>query len=160
MDFAPSAFWNSRSITHLANYPSRSLPMISSDESFLYAASLFVSSAGSPSHPAPVHVVRASADSLASYAATARCGPGDTELQRHAGSVPQYAPWSTDCFGNHGQAVLAEANLPSVFVVLGPASEDGRESSVPAKPWLPHAGGDHASASPSWHCTRCDAPPR
>src|SRR5208283_1766441 len=33
MDFAPSAFWNSRSITHLANYPSPSLPMISSDES-------------------------------------------------------------------------------------------------------------------------------
>jgi hypothetical protein len=27
------AFWNSRSITHLANYPSRSLPMISSNES-------------------------------------------------------------------------------------------------------------------------------
>src|SRR5664280_1935652 len=33
MDFAPSASWNSRSITHLANYPSRSLPMISSNES-------------------------------------------------------------------------------------------------------------------------------
>src|SRR5271157_2136596 len=33
MAFAPSAFWNSRSITHLANYPSPSLPMISSDES-------------------------------------------------------------------------------------------------------------------------------
>ena len=31
--FAPSASWNSRSITHLANYPSRSLPMISSNES-------------------------------------------------------------------------------------------------------------------------------
>src|SRR5664279_5223830 len=34
MDFAPSASWNSRSITHLANYPSRSLPMISSNESW------------------------------------------------------------------------------------------------------------------------------
>src|SRR6516162_7095632 len=33
MDFAPSAFWNSRSITHLADYPSPSLPMIFSDES-------------------------------------------------------------------------------------------------------------------------------
>src|ERR1035441_6143623 len=32
MAFAPSASWNSRSITHLANYPSPSLPMISSDE--------------------------------------------------------------------------------------------------------------------------------
>src|SRR5664280_3924278 len=33
MAFAPSASWNSRSITHLANYPSPSLPMIFSDES-------------------------------------------------------------------------------------------------------------------------------
>src|SRR6267378_5453604 len=33
MAFAPSAFWNSRSITHLANYLSPSLPMNSSDES-------------------------------------------------------------------------------------------------------------------------------
>jgi hypothetical protein len=33
MVFAPSASWNSRSITHSANYPSRSLPMNSSDES-------------------------------------------------------------------------------------------------------------------------------
>src|SRR5664280_248208 len=33
MAFVPSASWNSRSITHLANYPSPSLPMISSDES-------------------------------------------------------------------------------------------------------------------------------
>src|SRR5664280_3617778 len=32
MAFVPSASWNSRSITHLANYPSPSLPMISSDE--------------------------------------------------------------------------------------------------------------------------------
>src|ERR1035437_9652135 len=32
MAFAPSASWNSRSITHLANYPSPSSPMISSDE--------------------------------------------------------------------------------------------------------------------------------
>src|ERR1039457_5869768 len=32
MAFAPSAFWNSRSITHLANYLSRSLPTNSSDE--------------------------------------------------------------------------------------------------------------------------------
>src|SRR5271166_5371979 len=32
MAFAPSASWNSRSITHLANYPSPSLPMISSDQ--------------------------------------------------------------------------------------------------------------------------------
>src|ERR1035438_7996133 len=32
MAFAPSASWNSRSINHLANYPSPSLPMISSDE--------------------------------------------------------------------------------------------------------------------------------
>src|SRR5664280_1615667 len=31
MAFVPSASWNSRSITHLANYPSPSLPMISSD---------------------------------------------------------------------------------------------------------------------------------
>jgi hypothetical protein len=30
---APSAFWNSPSITHLPSYPSRSLPMNSSDES-------------------------------------------------------------------------------------------------------------------------------
>src|SRR5208283_5577929 len=37
MAFAPSASWNSRSITHLANYPSPSLPMISSDESYLEA---------------------------------------------------------------------------------------------------------------------------
>src|SRR5271157_2921007 len=35
MAFEPSASWNSRSITHLANYPSRSLPMNSSDESDL-----------------------------------------------------------------------------------------------------------------------------
>src|SRR5712692_3745963 len=33
MAFAPSAFWNSRSITHLANYLSPSLPMNSSDQS-------------------------------------------------------------------------------------------------------------------------------
>src|SRR5258707_81699 len=33
MAFVPFASWNSRSITHLANYPSRSLPMNSSDES-------------------------------------------------------------------------------------------------------------------------------
>src|SRR6516162_10396517 len=33
MAFAPSASWNSRSITHLANYLSPSLPMIFSDES-------------------------------------------------------------------------------------------------------------------------------
>src|SRR6266436_4238514 len=33
MAFVPFAFWNSRSITHLANYLSRSLPMNSSDES-------------------------------------------------------------------------------------------------------------------------------
>src|ERR1019366_4984578 len=32
MAFAPSASWNSRSITHLANYLSRSLPMNSSDQ--------------------------------------------------------------------------------------------------------------------------------
>src|SRR5229473_7685512 len=37
MAFAPSAFWNSRSITHLANYLSPSLPMNSSDESLLKA---------------------------------------------------------------------------------------------------------------------------
>src|SRR5271165_770401 len=37
MAFAPSAFWNSRSITHLANYPSPSLPMISSDESSFFS---------------------------------------------------------------------------------------------------------------------------
>src|ERR1035441_2148126 len=35
MAFAPSASWNSRSITHLANYPSPSLPMIFSDESYI-----------------------------------------------------------------------------------------------------------------------------
>src|SRR5271166_2221242 len=40
MAFAPSASWNSRSITHLANYPSPSLPMISSDESKKNAARL------------------------------------------------------------------------------------------------------------------------
>src|ERR1039458_3790942 len=34
MAFAPSASWNSRSITHLANYPSLSSPTISSDESY------------------------------------------------------------------------------------------------------------------------------
>src|SRR5712691_6214609 len=34
MAFVPFASWNSRSITHLANYLSRSLPMNSSDESF------------------------------------------------------------------------------------------------------------------------------
>ena len=33
MAFAPSASWNPRSITHLANYPSLSSPTISSDES-------------------------------------------------------------------------------------------------------------------------------
>src|SRR6266404_2388358 len=33
MAFVPFASWNSRSITHLANYLSRSLPMSSSDES-------------------------------------------------------------------------------------------------------------------------------
>jgi hypothetical protein len=33
--FVPSASWNSRSITHLANYLSRNLPMNSSDESFI-----------------------------------------------------------------------------------------------------------------------------
>src|SRR5712691_1651340 len=33
MAFVPFASWNSRSITHLANYLSRSLPMNSSDES-------------------------------------------------------------------------------------------------------------------------------
>src|SRR5664280_1119594 len=37
MAFAPSASWNSRSITHLANYPSPSLPMIFSDESKIKA---------------------------------------------------------------------------------------------------------------------------
>src|ERR1035438_5998416 len=37
MVFAPSASWNSHSITHLANYPSRSLPMNSSDESYKQA---------------------------------------------------------------------------------------------------------------------------
>src|ERR1039458_9130801 len=36
MAFAPSASWNSRSITHLANYPSPSLPMIFSDESYFH----------------------------------------------------------------------------------------------------------------------------
>src|SRR6516165_9897874 len=35
MAFAPSASWNSRSITHLASYLSPSLPMIFSDESKL-----------------------------------------------------------------------------------------------------------------------------
>src|ERR1035441_3666417 len=35
MAFAPSASWNSRSITHLANYPSPSLPIIFSDESII-----------------------------------------------------------------------------------------------------------------------------
>src|SRR5216684_504120 len=40
MAFAPSAFWNSRSITHLANYLSPSLPMNSSDESIFPAASV------------------------------------------------------------------------------------------------------------------------
>src|SRR5438552_6165421 len=34
MAFAPSAYWNLRSITHLANYQSRNLPMNSSDEPF------------------------------------------------------------------------------------------------------------------------------
>jgi hypothetical protein len=33
MAFVPFVSWNSRSITHLANYLSRSLPMNSSDES-------------------------------------------------------------------------------------------------------------------------------
>ena len=37
---APSASWNSRSITHLANYPSRSLPMNSSDESKLISIAI------------------------------------------------------------------------------------------------------------------------
>src|ERR1039457_4322092 len=35
MASAPSASWNSRCITHLANCPNRSLPTNSSDESFL-----------------------------------------------------------------------------------------------------------------------------
>src|SRR5258708_5708974 len=35
MAFVPFASWNSRSITHLANYLSRSSPMNSSDESIL-----------------------------------------------------------------------------------------------------------------------------
>src|SRR5271165_6793859 len=41
MAFAPSASWNSRSITHLANYPSPSLPMISSDESKILTDGFF-----------------------------------------------------------------------------------------------------------------------
>src|SRR5450432_198006 len=40
MAFAPSASWNSRSITHLANYPSRSLPTNSSDEPHFLARHL------------------------------------------------------------------------------------------------------------------------
>ena len=127
---------------------------------FLSAASLFVSSARSLFHSAPAHVVLVSGDSIASCASTGRHGRGDTELQTHAGSAPQCGPWSTDWFGSHGRSVLAEANLPSVFVVLGPASEGDRESSVPAKPWLRHAGGYHASASPNWHGIRCAAPLR
>src|SRR5216684_6745377 len=69
---------------------------------FLSAASLFVSSAGSPFHPAPEHVVRAFGDSIASYASSDRYDPGDTELQTHAGSAPPYGPLSTDWFGSHG----------------------------------------------------------
>src|ERR1017187_7237516 len=38
--FAPSASWTSRSITHLANYPSRILPMNSSDESKLISIAI------------------------------------------------------------------------------------------------------------------------
>src|SRR6266404_3065276 len=40
MAFVPFASWNSRSITHLANYLSRSLPMNSSDESYFLASPL------------------------------------------------------------------------------------------------------------------------
>src|SRR5882724_413743 len=43
MAFAPSASWNSRSITHLANYLSPSLPMNSSEESILNRCSESVS---------------------------------------------------------------------------------------------------------------------
>jgi hypothetical protein len=45
MDFAHSASWNSRSITHLANRPSRSLPANSSDES-LFSNGVRASSTG------------------------------------------------------------------------------------------------------------------
>ena len=38
MAFVPFASWNSRSITHLANCLSQSLPMNSSDDSHFYPA--------------------------------------------------------------------------------------------------------------------------
>src|ERR1700677_3961961 len=127
---------------------------------FLSAGSLFASNAGSTFRPAPELVVRAYGDSISSHASTDQYDPGDTELQTHAGSVPRSGLWSIDWFGNHGRLVLEEASPPSAFDVLAPASAGGRESNAPAKPWLRHAGGDHASASPNWHCIRCVAPLR
>src|ERR1035441_4811229 len=58
MAFAPSASWNSRSITHLANYPSPSLPMIFSDESHLLARFLNWCSAASTGRAALQRRVR------------------------------------------------------------------------------------------------------
>src|SRR5271157_3632908 len=51
MAFAPSASSNSRSITHLANYPSPSLPMISSDESSFAALPQLVAVRGLERQP-------------------------------------------------------------------------------------------------------------
>src|SRR6266852_4864318 len=42
MAFVPFASWNSRCITHLANYLSRSSPMNSSDESLLFRPQLCI----------------------------------------------------------------------------------------------------------------------
>src|SRR5580700_10459214 len=47
MASVPSASWNSRSITHLANYLSRNLPMNSSDESFFDYLRAFTNRPGS-----------------------------------------------------------------------------------------------------------------
>src|SRR5229473_3896455 len=51
MAFAPFASWNSRSITHLASCRSPSLPMNSSDESFVFKQPIPASHSSSSSPP-------------------------------------------------------------------------------------------------------------
>src|SRR5258708_40146830 len=59
MAFVPFASWNSRSITHLANYLSRSLPMNSSDESvFLTAGGSQCTETGLVGCPNPIDVAK------------------------------------------------------------------------------------------------------
>jgi hypothetical protein len=82
---------------------------------FLSAASLFASNPGLPFGLAREFVVRVSGDSISSHASTDQHDPGDTELQTHAGSVPQFGPWSADWFGNHGRSALARLAIWSFF---------------------------------------------